>query len=164
MGQVWPIHVAIFIPFGGMIWAIGGRHPKVERQPGDGLFGWHKRYNERSRKFLRDIISSCPPKIWLFSFALVVYVAINFIVFIGESSQGSPKEKDGQFYLSNHGRIVREIDVDEYKKREAYTVRGFSGHWMIFSFLPFVYFRYLHNIEVENDGEGPQTEIGSEVS
>ena len=144
MEQVWPIHVAIFIPFFGMIWAINSGQPEVERQFNEGWWGWSRRRNEEAQKHMRNLIKRCPSGVRIFSIVLFVYVFINFFTFMGETTQGSPTEKNGKFYISNHGRIIREIDEKEYLRLKAYEVRGFSGHWMVFSYVPFVYFRFIH--------------------
>lgn len=75
-------------------------------------------------------------------FAVVVYTAVNFAVFIN-LMEGTPEVKNGRYYLHHHGQIIREITEVEYGRFRAYEVRGFSGHWMLFSLLPMVFFGYI---------------------
>ena len=44
------------------------------------------------------------------------------------------------FPLTNHGRIVREVNEEEFRDKQRLEVRGVSGHWMLFSALPTLYF------------------------
>jgi hypothetical protein len=62
-----------------------------------------------------------------------VYAFVNFGLFMVLSGGGGPKESGGKYYLSSHGRVVRELTEAEYHQQRAYVVRGFSGHWMLFS-------------------------------
>jgi hypothetical protein len=62
-----------------------------------------------------------------------IYAFINFFLFMVLMSDGSPHEKDGRYFLQNHGHTIREITESEFHRYQAYIVRGFSGHWMIFS-------------------------------
>ena len=66
--------------------------------------------------------------------ACFVYAMVNFALFMFRSgASGGPAERDGKFVMSSHGHIVREITEAEYHQQRAYVVRGFSGHWMLFS-------------------------------
>ncbi len=62
-----------------------------------------------------------------------VYAVLNFVLFLVLSRGGSPHQINGRFVLSNHGRTMRELTEQEYHRYQAYVVRGFSGHWMLFS-------------------------------
>ncbi|MGO4703257.1 hypothetical protein [Dyella sp. 2RAB6] len=42
----------------------------------------------------------------------------------------------------NHGQLIREISATEYAGFKAEEVRGFSGHWMVFYFVPAAYFLF----------------------
>jgi hypothetical protein len=61
------------------------------------------------------------------------YAMINFIVFLFLVKGGSPEQRDGMYVLADHGRVVRQLSESEYHQMQAYVVRGFSGHWMLFS-------------------------------
>jgi hypothetical protein len=53
---------------------------------------------------------------------------------------GSPSVENGNYYLHNHGQKIRDLSKEEYQRFSAYVVRGFSGHWMLFSIIPAAYF------------------------
>lgn len=61
------------------------------------------------------------------------YAMVNFIIFIILVHGGGPEIRDGKFVLADHGRIIRQLSQVEFHKMQAYVVRGFSGHWMLFS-------------------------------
>jgi hypothetical protein len=65
--------------------------------------------------------------------AFAAYALVNFAVFIVLSEGGGPHERDGKYVLQEHGTVLRELSEAEYHQQRAYVVRGFSGHWMLFS-------------------------------
>jgi hypothetical protein len=71
---------------------------------------------------------------------LFVYVFINFYVSINIFKNGSPEITNGEYFLNNHGEIV-EINKSQYVKTCYTQIKAFSGHWIIFSIIPFFYFR-----------------------
>ena len=73
---------------------------------------------------------------------LVLYVPINFFLFMGHSWNGSPTEMNSKYYLNNHGQYI-EVTEQEYIQYQAYEVRGFSGHWMFFSYFGLIYFLFV---------------------
>ena len=46
--------------------------------------------------------------------------------------------------LNDHGKVVRELTKQEYQHLQTLEVRGFSGHWILFSILPVTFFKYLY--------------------
>jgi hypothetical protein len=70
------------------------------------------------------------------------YAIINFALFFFLSRGGTPDVRDGKYVLHNHGTVIRELSEDEYELQNAYILRGFSGHWMIFYLIPALYFWY----------------------
>ncbi len=73
---------------------------------------------------------------------LFLYTTINFILFIHATQGGSPSIHDGKFILQQHGHLIRELTADEYTAFKANEVRGLSGHWLFFYFVPFAYFMF----------------------
>jgi len=64
---------------------------------------------------------------------LFAYAFFNFFFTIFVLNEGGgPHEIDGKKVLSNHGRIIRALTDEEYELHQAYVVRTFSGHWMVF--------------------------------
>jgi hypothetical protein len=71
---------------------------------------------------------------------LLIYIIVNFGMLIVHSTDGSAAIIDGKYVRENHGRDIVEISEVEYHRLQAYIVRGFSGHWLIFYYLPAVTF------------------------
>jgi hypothetical protein len=63
----------------------------------------------------------------------IFYIIFNFFFTIFVLLEGGqPFIEDGQKVLKNHGAIIRLLTDDEYRWYNAYMVRSFSGHWMLF--------------------------------
>src|SRR5260370_6600612 len=115
---VWPgimfIHIAIFPPFIAAIYyseRIGGK--------------------EQGRQ--DRLINSAPLWLRILTGLFFAYALVNFAVFKVLSEGGGPHERDGKYVLQEHGTVLRELSEAEYHQQRAYVVRGFSGHWMLFS-------------------------------
>jgi hypothetical protein len=117
---LWGLHVAAIAAFGSMILASRGLH---SRRTAFALPNW-------------------PAWGYLLAIGAFIYAFINFALFLGRMEGGSPEVRDGSYFLSDHGRIIRELTADQYHWLQVYIVRGFSGHWMFFLVLPYLYFRF----------------------
>lgn len=73
---------------------------------------------------------------------IFAYALVNFALFMLKTEGGNPSIEDGKFVLMNHGTLVRELSAAEYSSFKANVVRGFSGHWLVFYFVPFAYFMF----------------------
>jgi hypothetical protein len=71
---------------------------------------------------------------WLRRFVAVsfVYALLNFFLFFLLSERGQPAIVQGEMVLQNHGQVIRRLNAVEFAKQQAYVVRGFSGHWILF--------------------------------
>src|SRR5262245_2382236 len=114
----WPgvmfIHIAIFPPFIAALYyaqRIGGKKQ-----------GHQDRVFQSAPLWLRTLTGVC-----------FVYALVNFAVFVVLIEGGVPHERDGKYVLQSHGTVLRELSEAEYHRKQAYVVRGFSGHWMLFS-------------------------------
>jgi hypothetical protein len=108
------IHVAIFPPFIAAICyanRIGG--PKQGHQD--------------------RVIDSAPLWLRILAGVCFAYAFVNFAIFIVLAEGGVPHERDGKYFLTSHSTVLRELSEAEYHQQQAYVVRGFSGHWMLFS-------------------------------
>jgi hypothetical protein len=114
----WPgvmfIHIAIFPPVIAAIYyarRIGGKEPGHQ-----------------------DRVIKCAP-LWLrvLTGVFIAYALVNFAAFFVLSEGSGPHERDGKYFLQSHGTVRRELSEAEYHRQRAYGVRGFSGHWMVFS-------------------------------
>jgi hypothetical protein len=71
------------------------------------------------------------------------YCSINFYTFVRLSIEGSPVERDGGYWLEDHGRVVRSLKVSEFRHRETWELRGMSGHLVGFAVVAAIGFAYV---------------------
>jgi hypothetical protein len=119
---VWVLHLGVFVVFMPFI--------LICRK----LFG-----NRLSPNFLQDNFSI---QVIILGKLIMFYAVINFILFMIQSEGASPSVLNGKFALTNHGKLVREITENEYHLFQARVLCGFSGHWLIFYFVPLVFFLF----------------------
>lgn len=60
---------------------------------------------------------------------LLFYALANFFL---NMPAGGPSINDGQYVLSNHGKILKVLTEAEYYQAKTHELRGFSGHWIAF--------------------------------
>jgi hypothetical protein len=143
MSSTWYIHVLLFIPFGYMVI----RSSLLQNHY---LLKDEKTYSDRFEKTISQIarmykqIPDSLRRIILFiGIALIIYVPFNFIMGMAHLGHGGPDYSNGKYFLSNHGKYVRDLTKEEYIMYQAYEVRFFSGHWMLFTYLPLIYFSFV---------------------
>lgn len=83
----------------------------------------------------RAIARTVPPWLKIVCGIFIAYAAVNFALGIGLSQGGAPDIWDGRYVLQNKGTLIRELTAQEYQLHQAYEVRIFSGHWMVFYLL-----------------------------
>ncbi len=120
-----------------------------EKQEDEKLITLNEGFNEVKKSEKVSDKKSDIPK-WL----IVVYVLISFYGFInflifGLGAKGNAEIVDGKYVLRERGRVVREISKDEYDAVSAQSLRGFSGHWIIFYF----YFKSVAFVQYKNQKE-----------
>jgi hypothetical protein len=143
MHWTWPLHLAAMVVFGLM--CLQGPLLVGRALVNRGSFMQRLRESQnRDRKMRAAVFSSVPRYLIVACIAIFVYAMINLALFATKISDGSPVEKNGKFFLEQHGKQIREIDQAEFRRLEALEVRGFSGHWMLFSLVPAVYFFCVH--------------------
>jgi hypothetical protein len=64
---------------------------------------------------------------------LFAYLCFNalFTYFVLKQDT-TPGEVNGEKVLKDHGRVIRKLTDEEYHSRQAYEVRMFTGHWLLF--------------------------------
>ena len=120
--SVWLLHVGIFLVFFPFVFSsrkILGKRPS-----------------------LADMRALVPGRVFAVGLAIFIYAIINFMLFAAATQGGNPAIEAGQYVLKNHGRLVRELSFAEYEVLRANELRGFSGHWLFFYFVPFAYFMF----------------------
>jgi hypothetical protein len=128
------LHVLIFIPFVAAALYV----KKIDAPP-------------RER---RQVATRHAP-LWLRIMAGVffAYAIVNFALFIALSQGGVPTEEHGKYVLSAHGHVIRKLTERELHQQQAGVVRGFSGHWMVFSSAALVMLTGV--ARVRKDAPGP---------
>jgi hypothetical protein len=119
---VWLLHVGIFVVFIPFVFSsrkILGKQPS-----------------------LADMRALVPARVYVVGLAIVIYAIVNFVLFAAATEGGNPAIEAGRYVLQIHGRLVRELSFAEYEALRANELRGFSGHWLFFYFVPFAYFMF----------------------
>ena len=119
---VWLLHIGIFVVFLPFIFSsrkILGKQPS-----------------------LADMRVLVPGRVYAVGLAIFIYAIVNFILFAAATQGGNPVIEAGQYLLKSHGRLIRELSFAEYEALRANELRGFSGHWLFFYFVPFAYFMF----------------------
>lgn len=119
---VWLLHVGVFVVFIPFVFSarrVLGTAPSIS-----------------------DMRGLVPAWVFFLCVAVFIYAVINFGLFIQSMQGGSPSIEEGKYVLQNHGHLIREITQAEYVALRANELRGFSGHWLVFYFVPFAYFMF----------------------
>ncbi|NWK46471.1 hypothetical protein [Ralstonia pickettii] len=96
----------------------------------------------QGRRSLWVLAERVPPWVAIIGAALFIYAMVNFLLFALHSAGGNPVERHGKYLVMNHGKLIREITASEYAELRTNELRGFSGHWLLFYFVPAVYFLF----------------------
>jgi hypothetical protein len=120
LSGIWILHVGLFFVFVPMIFSVRRR------------FGQKLTHH--------DLLSLLP--VWATRLVAIVfvYVIVNFALFALNIRGGSPGVHAGAFVIQDHGRVIQEISESQYRQLQAYVIRGFSGHWLVFYLVPALYF------------------------
>jgi hypothetical protein len=84
-----------------------------------------------------------PSWVWAVVGPLCVYAFVSAVVHFA-TQEGQPHVVNGKYALTSHGRVVREVDEQEFRAAQRLSVRGPSGHWMVFSAIPAAYFLVVY--------------------
>jgi hypothetical protein len=98
-----------------------------------------KRHGYDEQQFQELTERLVPWWIWLPAMLFFIYVGENFVVF-AIRVEGKALIENGEFVIKHKGRFVRKLTAEEYDAHRRLEVRGPSGHWMLFSAVPTVYF------------------------
>lgn len=113
---VWLLHLGIFVIIVPTIF-IGRR---LSRDNGEVEF-WQR------------ITKNTPTWLHALTMILFVYTFFNFFYCTRYLNEGGvPSELRGELVLHSHGAVIRKLTPEEFERHRAYSVRGFSGHWMVF--------------------------------
>lgn len=116
---VWLLHAAVFPPFFFFILAVRRDYPGLGS--------------------LSPVLAAMPRWVTMAAAALFAYAMVNFAYSMA-LQPGQADIVDGKYALTQKGKFIQEISEADYHGYRAYTMRGFSGHWMIFFAVPAAYF------------------------
>jgi hypothetical protein len=85
----------------------------------------------RSRDSIALLWRSSPRWLRRLIALLAIYMIVIALFHVDISEGGQPDIIDGRFYLTSHGRILRELTEAQYHLQNARVVRGFSVWWML---------------------------------
>lgn len=115
--SVWALQILIFVVWIPVVWScrkIGTR-------------------KEGRKKFWKIATRNAPMWMRVLCVALAAYAFFNFFYGMAVLNvDNSPYELDGQKFIQRSDGTVQELTDEEFKWQQAYSVRAFSGHWMIF--------------------------------
>ena len=73
---------------------------------------------------------------------LALFFAVHFVLFLMQSHASAPEIKNGEYVLSDHGKIVKTLTQLEFYKLKDAELRLFATGWMFFYFVPMAYWRF----------------------
>ena len=87
----------------------------------------------KNSKFMWDAIWRGLPK-WALRATQIVFLffAAHFVLFLVQSHAASPEIINGQYVLSNHGEIVKELTESQYRWLKGSELRLFATGWLSF--------------------------------
>lgn len=144
MNLAWPLHLATMAVFAIMAFSLVRQQKQQPKQPAKGLLARWRAANKQNKEFHSQLLGFVPRSLRDVCVATFIYAFINFALFMLIMEGGSPSVENGKYFLHNHGQKIRDISKQEYARFLAYEVRGFSGHWIVLSIIPAVYFLTVH--------------------
>jgi len=120
--SVWGLHFGLFVVFIPFVFA--------------------SRKTLGNRPSLADLRTLVPGWVFFVGAALFIYAVVNFVLFAAGSQGGSPSIREGKYVLLDHGHVIKELSHADYAAAQANLLRGFSGHWLLFYYVPFAYFLF----------------------
>ena len=140
----WPIHLAALAVFAAMVFSLVEQQKRQPKKPATGLFAGWRAAIEQNREFQSKLLGFVPISLRVACGIAFVYALVNLPLSLSFMEGGSPSAKNGHYYLQSHGRKIRDLTKEEYRRFRAYEVRAFTGHWMFFSIIPMTYFLKVH--------------------
>jgi len=125
---------AIVIPFVGMFPLFAAMLFDLRARSGTSQF---------SPAQFRSLSMSVPRWGRLLFVGVFIYVGINFIVCSALTHGGQPMQQNGVDVLVSHGVVIATLTPAEYVQQQSYYIRLFTGHPLIFSLAPALYFRFI---------------------
>jgi hypothetical protein len=143
MTWAWPLHLGAMAAFVPMVLAL----TKFNKPPNSNALRnplkWIRESNRSNQQLYNSMLKHVPISVRVLCIVVFIYAAVNFGLFLKDSEGGTPESNAGRYYLSNHGAKIRDLTPQEYRRMQALVVRGFSGHWIVFSLVSAVFYMYI---------------------
>lgn len=163
MSIAWPLHFGAMAVFAAMVISLRRRQERQQsvRRSGKGVFAYWWESRLANELETAGLLKAIPGPILLACIAFFIYTGINFALMQINLEGGSPQAEKGRYYLKNHGRMIRELTREEFDRFQAYELREVSGHWILFSAFPALYFYWCHRKSPCRNEEGMDAEVGA---
>ena len=145
MDSVWFMQVAVIAVFGVMMYVVRKLIPERKREPGQKYVDWF-RENMESQMMDKNkfVINAIPGTLFFLGIIAIIYFAINFVSCMFSMEFGGPQIENGKYFLMNHGKIIRPLTESEFHKMKSFELRLFSWGWVIFSYIPTLFFTFVY--------------------
>ena len=145
MDSVWFMGIAVIAVFGAMMYVVRKLIPEKKREPGQKYVDW---FRENMQSQMMDnnklMINAVPGSLIFLGIIAFIYMAANFVSCMLNMEFGVPQIENGNYLLMNHGKIIRPLTESEFHKMKSYELRLFSWAWVIFSYIPTLFFTYVY--------------------
>ncbi|MCL2294985.1 MAG: hypothetical protein FWC36_09000 [Spirochaetes bacterium] len=128
---VFIIHILIFIPFAIMVLQRKNNFTNISIKSKNPYLSILRILIPNGNNFIYAIIGI------VFLYAFINFFATLFLHVIN----GVPEIIDGKYVLNRKGEIT-EITQAEYFMQKFHVLRLYSGHWILFSIIPMIYFYF----------------------
>ncbi len=92
------------------------------------------------RNSVLGIAADVPRWVAVLGAMIFAYAMVNLFLFTQPTESGNAVAQCGKYVLLSHGKLIRELTASEYTALKANELRTFSGHLLLFYFMPAVYF------------------------
>ncbi len=135
-----PLHLLAMFSFFLMVISLVPLLRASPQSESEGAWSYFWRSHAESQAANQKLITLAPTWMKIIGGLLIAYTVLNFVLFAFNTEGGTPSAENGSYRLHAHGKTIRDLTKQEYEKMGAFISRGFSGCWLLFSFLPLAYF------------------------
>lgn len=137
------LQAAAMAAFAALVFALNERKD-ADKLPVSGTFlNSMTQEQARAQRVFANALAEIPLGVKVLAGAMLVYCFVNFFLCMELTSEGQTRMSDSGPLLEYHGEFVRSLTPDEYWQFASYETRGWSGHCIIFSMIPAVYFWFV---------------------